>query len=267
MNPFVRILRDIVYIGLEKFGRYYSKYRAFVVDNDDPEKQGRLRLVIPGIADNPMDYWAWGTGQFSGTGFGCQVLPPKGATVWVEFELGDPNRPIWSHGHFAKADKIPKELQDPHIFWFKTPNGHILYLNDKTGELGITNKNGDGITSTDKGISAKTKNKIYLGDKEKGDETAALGNITEEILGVQVKAMGELSKGLSSNLKTTGQFFTKIAAASNPLLAAGVMVSEGPSLVKSIADTVKVADTFNESLSSLTEKIPLVKSQKVIIEK
>src|SRR6478609_6207207 len=125
MNPVVKWIYDVMYVGLEKFGRYYSNYRAFVHDNEDPENLHRLQLIIPGIAPNPSDYWAWPKNVYFGKNHGSQCIPQKGEIVWVSFELEDPHRPIWAHGHPGTNDweKIDKRFKSVKNFWFMTPGG------------------------------------------------------------------------------------------------------------------------------------------------
>jgi hypothetical protein len=38
--------------------RFYGKYRAFVVDNEDPEQLARLRLRIPSVLGEEISGWA-----------------------------------------------------------------------------------------------------------------------------------------------------------------------------------------------------------------
>lgn len=125
-------IKDISYSGIEVVGRYYSNYRAFVFSNEDPENVSRLKLVIPQIAgDEPYEIWAFPKGVFSGENYGVQVLPQKGDLVWVEFEMGDPQVPIWSHGHFGENEKpTDKKYTDKNSYWFQTPKGHSIMIND-----------------------------------------------------------------------------------------------------------------------------------------
>lgn len=132
MSFIVDLIRELSYAGLESLGRYYSVYRAFVSDNEDPLNASRLRLVIPQIAgDIPYEIWAMPRNVFSGKEYGLQVLPQKGDLVWVEFEMGDPQVPIWSHGHFAKEEKpTAGKYTDKNSYWFQTPQGHSIMIND-----------------------------------------------------------------------------------------------------------------------------------------
>lgn len=146
MNPLVKIISDMFMKGLENFGRYYSAYRGFVISNEDPEGYGRLQLKVPSIyGDNIMTYWAWQKGTFSGPGYGSQVLPKKGDMVWVEFEMGSPRKPIWDYGHFSKTqgekDK-PEELRDPNTYWFKSPEGHLVIIDDTNNQVKVLHKDG-----------------------------------------------------------------------------------------------------------------------------
>jgi uncharacterized protein involved in type VI secretion and phage assembly len=72
---------------------YDAKYRAVVLDNFDPEQHGRLLVRIPDVSPD-YDVWAvasWPAGQAPEE----HHLPEVGAGVWVEFERGDVDYPIW----------------------------------------------------------------------------------------------------------------------------------------------------------------------------
>jgi len=76
--------------------RYFGKYRGSVVDNVDPLAQGRLMVLVPDVSGTLPSSWALPcvpmAGPLMGTSF---VPPPVGTSVWVEFEQGDPQKPIW----------------------------------------------------------------------------------------------------------------------------------------------------------------------------
>ena len=84
--------------GLEFIGRYYSTYRAVVLDNQDPENLGDIEVMIPSIHDG-VQAWAKPKNSIGGgVNHGYKYLTPKpGDIVWVEFENGDPLRPVWSY--------------------------------------------------------------------------------------------------------------------------------------------------------------------------
>lgn len=77
---------------------YQGKYRGTVIQNVDPEQRGRLQLMIPDVLGPIPSSWAEPCVPLAGpTGppMGVYMVPPIGAGVWVEFEQGDPDHPIW----------------------------------------------------------------------------------------------------------------------------------------------------------------------------
>lgn len=91
-------------------GRFYGKYRATVVQNVDPERRGRLQLLIPDALGLVPSTWAEACAPLAGpTGpaMGVYLVPPIGAGVWAEFEHGDLNYPIWSGCRWGAQADIP----------------------------------------------------------------------------------------------------------------------------------------------------------------
>lgn len=70
---------------------YPGIYRGIVKDNNDPKNLGRLRLIVPQIFGEEITTWAWAN-HCPGI---SNVLVPEGTVVWVMFEGGDPNFPVW----------------------------------------------------------------------------------------------------------------------------------------------------------------------------
>ncbi len=89
---------------------YFGKYRATVVNNIDPEMRGRLLLMIPDVLGPVPSTWAEACVPLAGpTGppMGIYAVPPIGAGVWVEFENGDANYPIWVGCRWGAQSDIP----------------------------------------------------------------------------------------------------------------------------------------------------------------
>lgn len=88
--------------------RWYGKYRAFVRDNHDPERLGRLRLEIPAVLGTGKDNWSeWASPCVTYGGnddIGSFLVPEEGASVWAEFEGGQVQYPIWVGVWFAKSN-------------------------------------------------------------------------------------------------------------------------------------------------------------------
>jgi uncharacterized protein involved in type VI secretion and phage assembly len=80
----------------EKSGNYFGKYRGMVLVNVDPMQMGRLQVQVPDISGLLPSSWAMPCFPVTGKQMGMWVLPVIGAGVWVEFEQGDPDYPIWT---------------------------------------------------------------------------------------------------------------------------------------------------------------------------
>lgn len=89
---------------------YYGKYRAVVVDLDDPEKRGRIRVTCPAVLGEGKSPWCEACTPFTRDSAGDFCLPKIGDTVWIEFEAGNPMKPIYT-GNWWKIDSIPTQAQ------------------------------------------------------------------------------------------------------------------------------------------------------------
>lgn len=115
--------------GMEALGRYYGVYRAVVLDNVDKNNTGKLYIAIPHIQTG-IQVWASPKSIGGGLSYGFKYLtPPKGEFVWVEFEYGDPARPVWSYHPWARGE-MPPELRSPDVIGIVTPKGHFVTLNE-----------------------------------------------------------------------------------------------------------------------------------------
>jgi hypothetical protein len=90
--------------------KYYGKYRGTVINNVDPIQQGRLLVQVPDVVGLAPSSWAAPCAPLAGpTGppMGVYLVPPIGAGVWVEFEQGDPDYPIWTGCRWGAPSDIP----------------------------------------------------------------------------------------------------------------------------------------------------------------
>jgi len=76
--------------------KYFGKYRGMVISNVDPMQMGRLMVQVPDISGLIPSTWAMPCFTVTGKQMGLWVLPQVGSGVWVEFEQGDPDYPIWT---------------------------------------------------------------------------------------------------------------------------------------------------------------------------
>lgn len=121
-------------------GRFYGKYRGVVTDNRDPLTIGRVRTKVPDVLGDRESGWAMPCAPFGGHGMGFFALPAQGAGVWVEFENGDPDHPIWSGVWWGSAAEVPPVLLAPPYakVMVRTEGGHTIVLDDTPGVGGIT---------------------------------------------------------------------------------------------------------------------------------
>ena len=150
--------------------RYYGKYRGMVVNNIDPMQQGRLQVQVPDVLGLNSLNWALPCLPFAGRQMGWWALPQIGAGVWVEFEQGNPDYPIWAGCWYGNASEVPALAlaatpATPSVV-VQTQGQNALVLSDMPGaaggillkhragamisisETGIVISNGQGATIT-----------------------------------------------------------------------------------------------------------------------
>jgi len=116
--------------------QFFGKYRGRVENNIDPQGQGRVQVSCPAVLGEGSLSWAMPCAPYGGSGVGLFAVPPVGANVWVEFEAGNPDYPIWS-GCFWGLGESPATPPLPFVKIFKT-DGLTLKLDDTPGAGGFT---------------------------------------------------------------------------------------------------------------------------------
>ena len=86
---------------------FFGKYRGKVTNNMDLLGQGRICANVPAVFGEKETGWALPSVPYAGNGVGMFFIPPIGANVWIEFEAGCPEFPIWS-GCFWGVNEAPK---------------------------------------------------------------------------------------------------------------------------------------------------------------
>ncbi|HEX9372638.1 MAG TPA: phage baseplate assembly protein V [Roseiflexaceae bacterium] len=116
---------------------FYGKYRGKVAANNDPLRQGRVQVLVPAISDGLLN-WALPCTIYAGPKLGWYTIPPVGANVWVEFEGGDPNYPIWSGCFWGseEAQGPPPDATGPDLKVFQTDK-MVMIFDDKLIKLTV----------------------------------------------------------------------------------------------------------------------------------
>ena len=143
-------------------GPYFGKYRGMVMNNIDPLGVGRLMVSIPDVCELEAGAWCDPCFPVAGMQMGIIAVPVIGSGVYVEFEQGNPEYPIWvgcwlntAAEKPMLADTVPPPV--PSIT-LQTPLGNGIVISDAlgpTGAGGIVIKDASGamIAVNDTGIT------------------------------------------------------------------------------------------------------------------
>jgi Type VI secretion system/phage-baseplate injector OB domain len=123
--------------------RFWGKYRGTVVNNIDPLQRGRLSCLVPDVLSLVPSTWAEPCTPLAGpTGpsMGVYMVPPIGAGVWVEFEHGDPDYPIWAGCRWGSSADVPSQAKaglpvSPSIV-LQTLGQNMIVISDIPGPAG-----------------------------------------------------------------------------------------------------------------------------------
>ena len=135
--------------------KIFGKYRAIVKDINDPEKLGRIKVECSPIYGNDLSPWTWPCLPYGGlNNTGMFFIPEVGSGVWIEFEQGSIDNPIWTGVWWTKPNnlnEVPNEARTNYgaSKIIKTKSGHVIELNDNGGIL---------IKDGSSGVSLKLEN-------------------------------------------------------------------------------------------------------------
>jgi uncharacterized protein involved in type VI secretion and phage assembly len=146
--------------------RHFGKYRGTVINNIDPMQLGRIQVMVPDVTQVLPTSWAMPCVPIAGKQSGVFVVPQLGAGVWIEFEQGDPDYPVWVGGFWGIAAEVPAlalagipgnpnivmQTTAQNTFVLSDMPANQIMLKNTTGamilvnEAGITISNGKGAT-------------------------------------------------------------------------------------------------------------------------
>lgn len=139
--------------------KFYGKFRGTVLNNVDPMQQGRLQVQVPDVAGLAPASWAMPCVPIAGINTGMFALPMIGSGVWVEFEQGNPDYPIWVGCFWGSAAEVPvlSHLVPPVVpgITLQTPLKNGIVISDvpgPTGGIQLQTATGAMISVTDIGI-------------------------------------------------------------------------------------------------------------------
>lgn len=140
---------------------FLGKFRGKVVDNADLEMKGRVKVTVTDVLDGEELGWALPAMPYGGNGVGFFMIPPKGADVWVEFEGGNPDFPIWTGCFWPKdatsMSQLPSGAGLPSIKVIQTEFVTITIEDLAGGKLTIQTKAGMKLVMNSEGTEISTK--------------------------------------------------------------------------------------------------------------
>jgi hypothetical protein len=125
---------------------YFGKYRGIVADVDDPNNQCRIRATVPAVLGEQTCGWALPAAPFAGDGHGMVMLPKVGSGVWIEFEAGRLDSPIWSGAWWASGER--PDPQGAGVRVIVSEKGHKLVFDDEADTVTLVHGSGPEITMT-----------------------------------------------------------------------------------------------------------------------
>jgi uncharacterized protein involved in type VI secretion and phage assembly len=139
MNSTVTSVEDFIHgsLGRQKF---FGKYRGTVINNIDPMQIGRIQAIVPDVSNFVPTSWAMPSLPVGGIQMGMFTMPPLGSSVWIEFEQGDPDYPIWTGCFWGTVAEVPlmAHLVPPGVpgITLQTTLGNGIVISDLPGPTG-----------------------------------------------------------------------------------------------------------------------------------
>lgn len=181
--------------------QFFGKYRGVVVSVLDPERRGRIQAQVPAVYKEDISVWALPCLPMVGLKSGLLALPQIGSMVWIEFEQGNPELPIWTGG-FWESGMAPSVLV-PLQTLLQTAGGNSILIDDTPGKGGITLKTltGDSLKLSPTGVTLKTA----VGDKVELTPTGiVLATVAGAKLAISPATGIELTTGQGASIKLMG---------------------------------------------------------------
>jgi phage protein D len=192
--------------------RFYGAFRGIVTANEDPLKEGRVKLQLPQVFGDQESDWAPVAQLGAGPNSGAVFIPEVNDEVLVTFEAGDPSRPFVIGGLYNGMDK-------PSL-------GNGLFSNGKVLRRGFVSRKGHRLVffddDHDSGIALLTADdqvRVALKETDKQLHLFCNGD-------VEIEAGGNVTVKASKELKVTSGTSLTIESQTNLTLTghAGVKV-------------------------------------------
>jgi phage protein D/phage baseplate assembly protein gpV len=163
---------------------------GLVLDNQDPDGLGRVKIRLPGLSEAHSGHWARLAAPTAGDGRGMFFLPERNDEVLVTFEQGDITRPYILGALWNSEDKPPNPNSDGqnNIRIIKSRSGHSVRFDDTPGaeKIDIIDK------STENSVTIDTQsNSISIKSAKDVVIEAPQGKISLRAKSVEVKSTAD----------------------------------------------------------------------------
>lgn len=115
--------------------KFYGIYRATVLSNVDPMFLGRIMVSVPDVGSVTPSTFVNPCVPMAGKQQGTFMVPQIGASVWIQFEAGDPDKPVWMGGSWPNTAVVPAAALLPvpppgQAIVFQTTMQQLLMISD-----------------------------------------------------------------------------------------------------------------------------------------
>jgi phage baseplate assembly protein V len=179
--------------------RFYGVVVGIVTNNQDPENMHRVKVRFPWLSNEVESNWARVATPMSGKDRGTYFLPEVDDEVLVAFEHGQVDHPfvvgcLWNGKDDAPESNADGENNHRTI---KSRSGHILRLNDKSGNetIEIIDKSGNNKVTID-----TAKNSITIEANSDITIKSSTGKLTMQANGIEMKSQMGVSVEAAQNM-------------------------------------------------------------------
>lgn len=137
--------------------RYLGKYRGTVFNNLDPENRGRIQAIVPDVQGLIPTTFAMPCLPAAGKGSGSYFVPELGSGVWIEFEQGNPDYPIWTGCFWGSTAELP-EMGIASL----PPTPNMVFQTTGRNSITVFGTPGGGVTLCAGPITSPTSPRIMI---------------------------------------------------------------------------------------------------------
>lgn len=214
--------------------KIYGVVSGIVINNQDPEKMGRVKVKIPRISGDEESNWARIAAFMGGKDRGAYFLPEVEDEVLVAFEYGDINMPYIIGSLWNGKDKPPELNTDGknNIRIIKSRSGHIIKLDDTENNEKI-----EIVDNTKKNmiIIEKNNNKISIISEKDIELLAPNGKViinakdieVSSTASTKIQANSSMEAKAKGNMELNGAMLDIKANGNMNLNASGLMNIKG----------------------------------------